>query len=280
MKRFAKSIVKPIFVKMESQSELLESEEKFIQENSLNCRLFIHPKADLSQIVIIDENHTIRLIQEKPSEDFFKGKAGILNLRFLKTYLIVTPERASLLPLELYEEENDISVDLLNEEDASNLHTSIIDKQKCIIRFSPHEDQRFWLSILKSVQLIPSSKIMINHLTDMKVKYKTVMGLNFYKDRFEVVLIEDNKLAFYSQFHCSTPDEFNFFLLTLFDKLDLTPALTQFYLWGDIVDGDENYRRLSKYSQNLSFPGHKNLNLIGQREFSNLNFLIEAIECE
>jgi len=265
---------------MESQLELLKAEEKFIQENSLSCKLFIHPKANLSQIAIIDEHNTIRLIQEKPTEDFFRSKAGILNLRFLKTYLVAIPNSASLIPLDLYEENANINLQLPGEENTSKQHNSIIDKQKCVISFSPQEDQKFWLSILKDVQLIPSSKIMINYLTDMKVKYKTVLGLNFFTDHFEVVLIEDNKLKFYSQFNCSTADEFNFFLLTLFDKLDLTPALTQFYLWGDIIDGDENYQRLSKYSQNLSFPGHENLNLIGQKEFSNLNFLIGAIECE
>ncbi|TCK85158.1 DUF3822 family protein [Albibacterium bauzanense] len=265
---------------MESQLELLKAEEKFIQENSLNCKLFIHPKADLSQIAIIDENNTIRLIQEKPTEDFFRGKAGILNLRFLKTYLVVTPESVSLIPLDLYEEDANPSLHLLGEENISKQFSSIIDKQNCLISFSPQEDQKFWLTVLKDVQLIPSSKIMINYLTDMKVKYKTVLGLNFYNDHFEVTLIEDNKLKFYSQFNCATADEFNFFLLTLFDKLDLTPALTQFYLWGDIAEGDENYQRLSKYSQNLSFPSEENLNLIGQKEYSNLNFLIGAIECE
>lgn len=265
---------------MESQLELLKAEEKFIQENSLNCKLFIHPKANLSQIAIIDEHNNIRLIQEKPTEDFFRGKAGILNLRFLKTYLVVAPESVSLTPLDLYDENENLSLQLLNEDGAVKQFSSIIDKQKCVISFSPHEDQKFWLTVLKDVQLIPSSKIMINYLTDMKVKYKTVLGLNFYADHFEAVLIEDNKLKFYSQFNCSTADEFNFFLLTLFDKLDLTPALTQFYLWGDLVEGDENYQRLSKYSQNLSFPSQENLNLIGQKEYSNLNFLIGAIECE
>src|SRR5690606_677985 len=220
---------------------------------------------------IIDEHNTIRLIREKLTEDFFKGKAGILNLRFLKTYLIVTPASASLIPLDLYDEDTNINLQLPGEKSTSKQYSSIIDKQECVISFSPLEDQKFWLSILKDIQLIPSSKIMINYLTDMKVKYKTVLGLNFYTEHFEVVLIEDNKLKFYSQFNCSTADEFNFFLLTLFDKLDLTPALTQFYLWGNIANGDENYQRLSKYSQNISFPSQENLNLIGQKEYSNLN---------
>ena len=271
---------------METQSELLKAEEKFIQENSLNCKLFIHPKADLSQIAIIDEHNNIRLIQEKPTEDFFKGKAGILNLRFLKTYLIVAPESVSLIPLDLYDDDANVPLQLLTlpyqlleEEAILHQFKSLIDKQECIISYSPRKDQRFWLSILRGVELIPTTKIMVNYLTDMKVQYKTVLGLNFFADFYEVVLIEDNKLKFYSQFNCSTADEFNFFLLTLFEKLELTPALTQFYLWGNIVEGDDYYQRLSKYSHNLSFPSHGNLNLIGQKEYSNLNFLIGGIGC-
>src|SRR5690606_9537905 len=148
---------------METQSGILEDEEKYVQENSLNCKLFIHSETGLSRIAIIDAQNSVRLMQEKPTEDFFKGEAGILNLRFSQTYLIVMPENLSLIPLDLYEERDKISLessDLI----AENYYTSVIDKQNCVASFLPHEDQKFWLSILKDAVLIPTSKIMINYL--------------------------------------------------------------------------------------------------------------------
>lgn len=249
---------------MKTQSGILEDEEKYVQENSLNCKLFIYSETQHSRIAITDEQNTIRLIQEKPTEDFFKGKTGTLNLRFAETYLVVIPEKLSLIPLDLYDEGKDNELQSLVSE-SEKYHYSTIEKQGCIARFIPHDDHKFWLSILKDAELIPSSKIMIEYLTDLKVKYKTVVGLNFYANSFEVVYLEDNQLQFYGQFPCETPDELNFFLLTLFDKLTLTPALTQFYLWGDLTEGDELYQRLAKYSRNLSF--------------ASTNFLMEAITC-
>jgi len=249
---------------METQS-LLNAEEKYVQENSLNCKLFIHPETQISRIAVTDEQNKIRLMQEMPTEDFFKGKAGILNLRFLKTFLVVSPKKLSLIPRDLYEEGKDSNSELFLQ-DSGKHYFSVIEKHNCIASFSPYDNQKTWLSILKDAELIPSSKIMINYLTDLKVKYKTILGLNFNAGHFEVVLLEDNNLQFYSQFPCSTPDEFNFFLLTLFEKLALTPALTQFYLWGNIRQDDENYKRLAKYSRNLTF--------------TDSNFLIGATECE
>jgi len=249
---------------METQSGILESEEKYVQENSLDCKLFIHSDAEQSKIAIIDAQNKIRLIQEKATEDFFKGKAGILNLRFSKTYLICMPENLSLIPLDLYEEDPESSVETSNLI-AADSYTSVIDKQGCMASFLPHEDQKFWLSILQDAELIPSSKIMINYLTDLKVKYKTILGLNFYADSFEVVYLEQSLLQFYSQLPASTPDEFNFFLLTLFEKLTINPALVQFYLWGNISESDKNFERLTKYSKNITFASS--------------NFLMGAIEC-
>ena len=250
---------------METQSGKLEDEEKYVQENSLTCKLFIQSEATISRIAITDAQNSVRLIQEKPTEDFFKGDTGILNLRFSKTYLIVRPENLSLIPEDFYDEGSKKELESLIP-GTENQYTSVISKQGCVARYLPHEDQRFWLTILKDAELIPTSKILINYLTDLKVKYKSILGLDIFKDSFEVVYLEESRLQFYSQLPSTTPDEFNFFLLTLFDKLNIKPALVQIYLWGNIVEGDEFFKRLAKYSRNLTF--------------ANSDFLMDAIGCE
>src|SRR5690606_4161883 len=247
---------------METQSDLLEAAKQYVQENSLSCSLYISAGTHLSRMAVTDDQKTIRLSQEMPTEDFFKGKVDLLNLRFLKSFLIVSPKNLSLVPQGLYNEDFSIGEDLKSEAP----YSSVIDKQNCVANFEVSERQRPWLSLLKGSELIPTSKLMINFLTDLKVKYKTVLGLNFYKKHFEVVYLEDSNLKFYGQFPSTTADEFNFFLLTLFEKLELNPALVQFYLWGYIKKADENFNRLAKYSRNL--------NLLDS------NFLLEAIACE
>src|SRR5690606_40655145 len=103
-------------------------------------------------------------------------------------------------------------------------YSSVIDKQNCVANFEVSERQRPWLSLLKGSELIPTSKLMINFLTDLKVKYKSVLGLNFYKKHFEVVYLEDSNLKFYGQFLSTTSDEFIFLLFTFFVILELNPA--------------------------------------------------------
>src|SRR5690606_28682569 len=119
---------------MKTQLELLEAAETYVQENSLKCKLFINPKSHLSQIAVLDEDNKICLLQEKTTEDFFKEKAGILNLRFLKTYLVIFPKAVSLIPDELYEAKNDAHA-MFALASSENYYTSIIDKQNCIANF-------------------------------------------------------------------------------------------------------------------------------------------------
>src|SRR5690606_14009071 len=190
---------------METQSDLLEAAKHYVQENSLSCNLYISAGAHLSRIAVTDDQNKVRLSQEMPTEDFFKGKIDILNLRFLKSFLIVSPKNLSLMPLELYDDD-------LSSTDIEGVqhYTSIIDKQSCIANFEVSERQKPWLSLVKGSELIPTTKLMINFLTDLKVKYKTVLGLNFSKNHFEVVYLEDSNLKFYGQFPTTTNDEFNF----------------------------------------------------------------------
>src|SRR5690606_16756389 len=111
---------------METQPGQLEAVDKYLQENSLKCKLFIHPAIDVSQILIVDEDNQIILVAEEPTEDFFKGQVRLLNLRFLETFLVVSPQETVLTPLELYKEGNyRISTTL----GSDNTYSSVISKQ-------------------------------------------------------------------------------------------------------------------------------------------------------
>lgn len=248
---------------MEIKSELLQADVDYVQENSLQCRLFIHSESNLSWMAVVDEENKLRIVQEKTTEDFLKDQTGVLNLRFAKTYVVVNARQVKLIPEELFDESLLAKTDFYKD-GVVPVHKARMEKQQIIATFQVEERENFWLSVLKDAELIPSFAVVINHLSSL-VRFKTVMGIQFHDDYIELSLFQDNHLMLYNQYPATTPDEFNFFLLTLFKKFDLTPALVQFSLWGAIIEHDEYYARIAKYSSNISF--------------SDSSILIEATTC-
>src|SRR5690606_4665124 len=118
----------------------------------------MHPEIQLSGIAVVDEEKKMRLIQEMPTDDFFKGRAGILNLRFSKTFLVISPKKTSLIPLDLYDDEKDLGFHTVIP-DLDKHYFSVIEQQNCVASFLSFDHQKPWLSILKDAELIPSSKI-------------------------------------------------------------------------------------------------------------------------
>jgi hypothetical protein len=235
---------------MEIKSELLQADVEYVQENSLKCSLFIHSEAHLSRMAVVDEENKIRIVQEKTTEDILKDASGLLNLRFEKTYVVVNARKVRLFPEELYDKAA-LAETEFGDQGSPSVYTTAIARQRMIAEFQVHENENFWLTIWKDAELIPSFAVLINHLSEL-VRFKTVAGIQFHGDYMELSLFQDNHLILYNQFPTETPDEFNFFLLTLFQKYDLTPALVQFSLWGNVSENDDYYARIAKYSRNIS----------------------------
>lgn len=235
---------------MELKSELLQADVDYVQENSLRCRLFIHSEAHLSGMAVVDEENKIRVVQQKTTEDFLKDTSGLLNLRFEKTYIVVNARKVRLFPQELYSK-TALAETEFGQQDSLPVYTTPLPKQHIMAEFQVREEENFWLTIWKDAELIPSFAVLINHLSDL-VRFKTVVGIHFHPGYMELSLFQDNQLILYNQFPAATPDEFNFFLLTLFQKYDLTPALVQFSLWGNVAVNDDYYSRIARYSRNIS----------------------------
>lgn len=273
-------IEKLFLLRMERQLGIHET-GKFVRENSLECKLFIHQTDHICQIAVVDNQNKIRLLRESAIDQAVKENTEILSLRFHRTSLIVFPQKVFLLPQELQMGRHYPLVAEMNNIQGDEVYRSTIESQECIANFVPRDEYLFWISMLKDVTLIPTTTVIINKLSNLKVKYKAIIGINFFKDAFEVVLLEDSALQFHNIFKASTPDEFNFFLLTIFSKLNIVPSISQFYLWG--IENKENiyYQKLEKYTRNISFPDATTDVLeIDKEDHSDVHLLTGAIECE
>lgn len=273
-------IEKLFLFRMERQIGIQET-EKFVTENSLACKLFIHQASQICQIAVVDTENKIRLLRESPTEQAFKENTEILSLRFHSTFLLVFPKKIFLLPRELQEGDHYPTVADMNDIDPDQVYTSVVSSQQCVANFIPRDEYQFWISTLKDIDLIPTTTIIINELSNLKVKYKALVGINFFQDAFEIILLEDNTLRFHNVFKATTPDEFNFFLLTTFSKLNIIPSITQFYLWGIEDENSVYYRKLEKYTRNISLlKATSEMSDIDLSNFSDVNLLTGAIECE
>lgn len=265
---------------MDTQTEITEN-ERYVKENSLECKLYIHQTDHTCQIAIVDHHNRIRLLRESASDQAFKENTEILSLRFQQTSMVVFPKKIFLLPQELQEGKHYDIVAEMNGIDINDVQTAVIKSQQCVANFIPRDEYQFWISILKHANLIPTTAVIINRLSSIKVKYKVLAGIHFFKDTFEIVLLEDNALRFHNIFKASTPDEFNFFLLTVFSKLNIMPSITQFYLWGIEDENSIYYKKLEKYTRNIFFPtGSSEIVDVNESEHSNIHILTGAIECE
>lgn len=265
---------------MDKQVEITEN-EKYVKENSLECKLYIHQTDHTCQIAIVDQNNRIRLLRESASDQAFKENTEILSLRFQQTSLVVFPKRIFLLPQELQEGKHYDMVAEINDIEVHDVQTALIRSQQCVANFIPRDEYQFWISVLKDADLIPTTAVIINKLSSVKVKYKVLAGIHFFKDSFEIVLLEDNALRFHNIFKANTADEFNFFLLTVFNKLNIIPSITQFYLWGIEDENSVYYKKVEKYTRNISFPtGSGEIMDVHDSEHSDIHILTGAIECE
>ncbi|KAA8475180.1 uncharacterized protein DUF3822 [Arcticibacter tournemirensis] len=77
--------------------------------------------------------------------------------------------------------------------------------------------------------------------------------LQFNSGTFEALVISSNDIIFYNIFSSPTTDDFNYYLLLIMQQLELKPSDIAVRLMGEIEKYSENYRRVSKYFNNITF---------------------------
>ncbi len=78
-------------------------------------------------------------------------------------------------------------------------------------------------------------------------------------------VLKNSELAFYNIFECISADEFNYYLLSLIEELDMDAKQTQVFLSGNVSEGDEIYERLRKYFNYLNFADTRQLIRYGEK---------------
>lgn len=255
-------------------SKIYLQDEDFIRKNSLQCTLWIQIADEASRILILDQKNKARLMEENHSKSIFLGEWTYSNLRFAESSLIISPESFTFLPLEFKDKEDFSSVNSFLIQEGEQLECEIENTT-----ISTYFNIRPELADLKNnsldLQVIPSSNLLIQHAMRIATDDHEVICINNHTSFFELVYIENKKFIFYNRYAATSPDDFNYYLLSIFEQFSMSPAEVLFYFTGDMDENDAIYERAAKYSSKLNF-------LSSEKDKSDHRFFLlkELSQCE
>jgi hypothetical protein len=237
---------------MSNPSKIHFQDEDFVRKNSLQCHLFLQVAEGICRILIIDQKGNIRLIEEQEAEPFLNKKWSFINLKFAKITITSLPETFIFIPAEFENTDQEATIAPFLDADSQVLCAEI--KNTTIhTYFTINEKVLGFQNILSGSKIVPSSNLLIQQMLSRASENKEAIGINVYKEDFELVYIKNEQFIFYNRFPKANADDFNYYLLSIFEQFDASAAHTEFYLAGDIDNQDENYERLSKYSSHIHF---------------------------
>lgn len=80
-----------------------------------------------------------------------------------------------------------------------------------------------------------------------------VFFIDVQPKHFQIAFFKDFRLEFYNTFEYANADEFNYFLLSVIQSLEIQLEHTQVIISGKISSSDEIYKRIEKYFDSIRF---------------------------
>jgi len=187
----------------------------------------------------------------------------ITGLDFLKNdfkqiKIIYSDSKVTLIPAPLFEEKEkntylnftenisegfEINFDKLSNIDAYSVYAiPICIKNKLLEIFSKHRLYHY------------SGSLLENLLIQFKRQdAEKNIFLNVQSSHFEIIVLEGRKLLFYNSFSYKTPEEFIYFILFVFEQLNLNPENVELTVLGELSQEGPLYEILFKYIRNIKF---------------------------
>lgn len=267
---------------MSDLSKIHFQDEDFIRKNSLHCHLFLQIEANLCKVLICDKERNLHDVEELDTEEFLDKKWRFINLKFAQSTIIALPETFIFIPEEFENEDQQTLIKPFLDADSQVLSEPI--KTTSInTYFTVNKQVLDFQDILNANTIIPSANLLIQQILSTASENTEVIGINFYKDDLELAYVKNKLFIFYNRFSKANADDFNYYLLSVFEQFSIQAASAIFYLAGDIDIRDENYGRLAKYTSHIHFLADLNkekASTILESNFSNQFFLLsELSEC-
>jgi hypothetical protein len=98
-----------------------------------------------------------------------------------------------------------------------------------------------------------TSSVLVSKLLDMSknVEEKQVY-VHFDRDRFELVIVQNQKLLLFNSFEYKTKEDFIYYLLFAAEQLSLNPEFFKLRLLGNVTEDSEMFKIAFKYVRHVS----------------------------
>ena len=98
-----------------------------------------------------------------------------------------------------------------------------------------------------------SSVLLESILAQNKNQTTKKVVVHVYTTHFEVAVVEGKQLLFYNTFNYQTPEDFIYYLLFVYEQLQLNPETIEAFFIGEIEKNSEIYILTQKYIRNVKF---------------------------
>lgn len=255
---------------MNMKNSILLLDPEFDPNTAPDCNLLLRiTKDSFSYAIINQDSKSLKAIyDQQESNDIVQTlKDNIKNDPYLKypfkeVKIAVSSDNCVNIPNEFYNfNELNAYTNFFSTEPSKKLHiksnahfnfTTVFNLQQGI-------EEALDTNFLKASKLDQHAPVLA-----LATQLQDGLLLDFTALSFTAVLVNAGKLIFKNSFEIENAEEFNYYLLLLVKKLEITPLLTEVYVSGIINENDKNHHVIKKYFQLIQFnlPQNKEIECV------------------
>jgi hypothetical protein len=213
----------------------------------------------------------------------------LLNNNFKSVKIIFASQRETLVPLPLFEEKNINKYFYFNQSEEKNediLFNNLKNADAVNIFSIPSKFTKLLKNKYNNINFYhQSSPFIENALIENKnQKFEHKVYVYNYENFFDIIVITPQKLLLYNSFKCQNENDFIYYIMNVFEQLNLNPAQTPIFLMGNITKLSAYNEVIKKFITKIYFKKNSNnfdysyvFNQIPEHYFLNM---LNLYQCE
>ncbi len=245
------------------QNNICLFDESFHKDFIKNYSLLLQISENSFDYIIYDifNNKYIALASNtlNDSEDLIDciDKDEILSLSFKKIRIFYINQKSTLVPVPLFkpeEKENIFSFNHFLEKDEVVLSDNVLNIDSVNL-FSINKDLKNFIDKkFSNSNLYHFSTELINIFYNIgKNQSEKSVYIHIHSNTYEVLIFEGKKIILYNSFNYQTKEDFIFYLLYVFEQLELNNEEQKVNICGEVSVKSQIYEIISKYIRNINF---------------------------
>lgn len=243
-------------------------DDEFESQNAAKCDLLIHLGIESIQYAIIDKvrDELKALVEyELIGENSPKAMIAALNslpecekefkYPFNKIKISFDSYHYTFIPQALFQEGNEHEYAKFIESTDENALIS-----KTISAAKIQNISKINLELYQNLKNIFGETIVLNQANPFLQGFiknysekNTGLFIDVQKEHIQIAYLKEGKLFFYNILDCINADELNYYILNAIETLKIDVKACEILISGKISNGDESFKRLEKYFENIQF---------------------------